>query len=160
MNYKPVTNKWDAPCAHYLFNAFFNPEAALNNAANTITQGFITDVVGQHEKFDFDTIVCSGVSGIVFALPLAKKMGRKIAIVRKDGDGTHSTYKVESDCFADEVGKYLIVDDLVDSGATLDRIIKAMKERSKSKAKHVATYLYAYGELRKPRKIKKVRTIA
>jgi len=158
MNYKPVSSKWEAPCAHYLYNALFNSEAGLNIAAHRILQGFYDGPADTHEKFEFDTIVCCGISGIVFGLPLARKMGRKIVIVRKDGDGTHSTNRVESDCFANEVGNYIIVDDLIDSGATLERILKEMKEHSGKKGKHVATYLYAGGNLRRPPEAEKKRS--
>lgn len=151
MNYKPVNGKWDAPCATYLFNPLFVMEGTLTNAVNKIMYGFNSERV----PIEFDTIVCSGVSGIVFAVQLAQRMGRKVAIVRKDGDGTHSTNKIEANCFPNEIGKYIIVDDLIDSGKTIDRIVAAMKKHAPRKTKHVATYLYSYNELRRPDKDRK-----
>jgi adenine/guanine phosphoribosyltransferase-like PRPP-binding protein len=158
MNYKPVTSKWSAPCADYLFKAFFNSEAALTGAARTILKGFQSFKHNpktkrdeeSFETFDFDTIVCTGISGVVFAPALAKKMGRKIAIVRKARDGTHSSNKVEADCFDDEFGNYIIVDDLISSGNTVKRITKAITKHTRGKGRCVGVYLYSYDELRKP----------
>ena len=151
MNYAPVRNSYEAPCAHYLYNPLFHMESTLTNAANTIVRGFIsTDGSAEYKRFDFDTIVCTGISGVIFGVQLAQRMGRKVAIVRKDGDGSHSTNRVEANCFPNEIGKYVIVDDLTETGATVKRVVAAMKKHAPRKTEHVATYLYSYNMLSRP----------
>lgn len=153
--YKPITSKYSAPCASYLYNPLFHMESTLTNAANKIMNGF--DYTGwgtveqpKKEPIEFDTIACTGVSGIVIGLALAQRMGRKVAIVRKNGDGTHSGNRIEANCFPEEIGKYIIVDDLTESGKTIKRIVTALKKHAPRKTKHVATYFYDDGRLQRP----------
>lgn len=153
--YKPVTSKFTAPCAPYLYNPLFHLEATLTNAARAIINGFDfrrRDTVGKEKPrpIEFDTIACTGVSGLVVAVPLAQRMGRKIVIVRKGGDGTHSANRIEANCFPGEIGKYIIVDDLTDTGKTIENIVAALKTHAPRRTKHVATYLYDTGTLRRP----------
>ena len=128
MNYKPAT-KFSAGCASYIYNALYRLEDSLDSA--------IVKVSG----VEFDTIVCTGISGIIFAVPLAQRLNKKIAIVRKDRDGTHSNNEIESNCFKGEFGRCLIVDDLVSSGATVKRIKRIVRKNS-PKVKFVGVYLY------------------
>jgi hypothetical protein len=67
---------------------------------------------------DFDTIVCTGVSGLVIAPIIAHLMGKCIFVIRKEGEGCHS-----SAGYSGIMGsRFIILDDLVDSGQTLRRI--------------------------------------
>jgi adenine/guanine phosphoribosyltransferase-like PRPP-binding protein len=77
------------------------------------------------ELRDFDAIAFQGMSGALIAPALALKLDKNLLMVRKQGNNTHSTYSVEGDAAAE---RYVIVDDLVDTGSTVMRIIQKVAE--------------------------------
>jgi adenine/guanine phosphoribosyltransferase-like PRPP-binding protein len=78
-------------------------------------------------NLDFDTIAFSGFSGALFGPTLGMALNKYIAYVRPSGyDNCHSIYSVEG---PSREAMYIIVDDLVDTGNTLRRIITKMAER-------------------------------
>jgi len=70
------------------------------------------------EGLDFDTIAVSGVSGLLLGPILAYKMSKKLIVVRKNGDSSHSNYLIEGTCGR----KYVIIDDFMSTGATVSYI--------------------------------------
>lgn len=66
----------------------------------------------------FTTFAFMGMSGALIAPLLADKMGKDILLVRKN-DKSHSYYNAEGRVDGD----YVIIDDLVDSGKTVRKII-------------------------------------
>jgi adenine/guanine phosphoribosyltransferase-like PRPP-binding protein len=70
-------------------------------------------------KDKYDTLAFAGISGAIIAPPLALKMGKELIAVRKASDKCHSSYRVEG---YDDVNNYIIVDDFIDTGATVRRI--------------------------------------
>ncbi len=72
----------------------------------------------------FDCIAVRGTSGLGFGSALAYVMEKNIAVIRKSIKGCHSFNWVESPV---DVKKFLIVDDVIDSGATMRAIIRKMK---------------------------------
>ena len=91
---------------------------------------------------DFDAIVCTGNSGLPLATLLSVRMKKQLTIVDPVGVKRHSTYDVEG--LIESEHNYIIVDDLIDTGATLDRLKEKMAQRSE-KSQHVLTYLYGDG---------------
>lgn len=82
----------------------------------------------QERGVDFDTIAVSGVSGLLVGAPLAAAMGKDLMVVRKPFDKP-SRFDVGLP-IALGAGcnqKILLVDDVVESGVTLERMIKAIK---------------------------------
>jgi len=71
------------------------------------------------ETVPFDAIAFRGLSGAILAPAIADKLGVGIIAIRKPTEQSHSFQKVEGyrNC------KYIIVDDLISSGATI-RIIQ------------------------------------
>lgn len=70
------------------------------------------------EKIDFDTILYTGVSGALIAIPLGYEMDKPICCVRKSKESSHSGRQLEG-----ELGqKCLIVDDFFSSGQTMRNI--------------------------------------
>ena len=82
--------------------------------------------VGGAPRLTFDSIACSGISGLLFAPPVARKLKKSLIIVRKR-KGDHSHTLVEGDR---AVKSYIILDDLVSTGATIERIIHRIEEES------------------------------
>lgn len=128
---KKIPDKYEADCVTYLFPAFYNRRENLKKAIATLKTDCAT----------FDTIVCTGVSGVLFASPLALLMKKNLVIIRKNRDGSHSGRKVEANCAEGEVGKWIFVDDLVDSGATRKRVKREMKLWADT-ATYLGDYLY------------------
>lgn len=72
---------------------------------------------------EYDTIIGTGLSGALVVPTLARELDKHWAIVRKE-DGSHSSNMVEG-----TVGRrWLFVDDFVDSGATMRRVISTINE--------------------------------
>ena len=94
------------------------------------------------ELVDCDAIAFTGMSGALMAPKIAELTGKKLVMVRKSGDGSHSSFKVEAT--TTNVHKYVIIDDLISSGKTVDHIIKTLKEnRNFELAKCQAIIMYA-----------------
>ncbi len=92
----------------------------------------------------FDTLIGTGVSGSIFVPLLARELGCYWAIARKSNDGSHSFNAIEGD-----IGeRWVFVDDLVDSGATLKRVQRQVDnwtDRHNWETEFAGTYLYYEG---------------
>lgn len=97
-------------------------------------------LIGRFEKVAkkrarFDTIIGTGLSGAIVVPELARRLGLKWAIVRKQ-DGSHSPNKIEG-----EIGKaWLFVDDFVDSGATQQFVMDAVETFVSDYNKRIRTF--------------------
>ena len=85
------------------------------------------------KKVKFDIIVFRGFSGAIVGSALALQLRKPWALVRKPGDSTHSGRLVEGDV----EGDYIIVDDFIDSGVTVNEIIDVCR-----KGNCIGVYLY------------------
>jgi orotate phosphoribosyltransferase-like protein len=81
-----------------------------------------------------DVIVCCGISGAAVAFPVSLETGIPVWVVRKVKEMTHSPHDVDRHFFSSEdemikcpdVLRYIIIDDIVDTGATIRWIIEKM----------------------------------
>jgi adenine/guanine phosphoribosyltransferase-like PRPP-binding protein len=87
------------------------------------------------EGLQFDAIVFTGNSGAGVCYPLAYEHGYNIICMRKDTEPTHEWHLEGTRC---DVRNYIIVDDLIGTGDTIARIIKAIG----SSCKCVGVVLY------------------
>jgi adenine/guanine phosphoribosyltransferase-like PRPP-binding protein len=71
-------------------------------------------------QYDFDAFAFRGMSGALLAAPLAFILGKERILCRKQGENNHSGHAVEG---YKASKRYIIVDDGIDSGATVSRII-------------------------------------
>lgn len=85
----------------------------------------IDKTISDLRGIEFETIAVRGVSGLLIGSIVALEMNKVLAIVRKPGEGTHSFYSVEGA----PTGRYIIIDDLICSGKTVETIIDAMKAK-------------------------------
>jgi adenine/guanine phosphoribosyltransferase-like PRPP-binding protein len=79
----------------------------------------------------FDAIAFSGSSGSAAAFCLALKHKIPLIYVRKRNEKSHSYSQVECNVRNLQIKTYLIVDDFVDSGATLDYIANTISKFAK-----------------------------
>ena len=72
----------------------------------------------------FDSIVCTGVSGMLLAPIVAHLLNKNIVVVRNEKSHvrTHAITQVESGTGIYGIGRYVFVDDLIETGATLVRV--------------------------------------
>ena len=96
----------------------------------------VTDALKKSRR-KFDGIACRGISGLSVASPVALRLRKPLAVIRK-GECANSNRDVE---VGGDMRRYVIVDDLIHSGATVARIKEAMQP-----AKCVGVYLYDSSE--------------
>lgn len=111
----------------------------IQTVADYLKAAFVDDKYFAHyvahaekelKSVDYDTMIGMGLSGALVVPRLARALGKKWAIVRKE-DGAHSLNKVEG-----EIGhKWLFVDDLVYSGHTR-RIVQERVESHVEQQNH------------------------
>lgn len=87
----------------------------------------------------FDSIVCSGTSGLLVAPAVAELLDKHIVVVRTKGsmDHCYSEFMVEGV----SPFRYIIIDDLVCSGNTVRHIKNSIKEET-PRAKCMGVYCY------------------
>lgn len=99
----------------------------------------IIDAYTKLSKVDFwfDAIACSGTSGLLVVPQIAELLKKNIIIIRKDLD-CYSNFMIEGP----NTHQYIIIDDLICSGATVKNIIKTIhKEIPKSKCMGIYSYM-------------------
>lgn len=73
---------------------------------------------------EFDTIVCRGFSGISVVPAVAAALGKEILFIRKNTADSHSRCLCEGN---GNIGRYIIIDDFVITGKTIQEILKTME---------------------------------
>lgn len=74
------------------------------------------------------SIAITGMSGIIGSI-VAHRKDRELIIVRKDSEQSHSSYEVE---YTRAGGDYVFVDDLIDSGKTVLRVLEKLSDRNRT----------------------------
>ena len=89
---------------------------------------------------EFDTVVFRGMSGALIAPILAYKLKKYVAVCRKESDGSHSGHsgRIEGNV---DIKNFIIIDDFIDSGTTVEIILKTVKDCSPS-SKCAGIFLY------------------
>lgn len=77
------------------------------------------------KKLKFTHIVCIGISGQSYAWPVATMMKVPVCVIRKSSEASHSGSKIEG---FGNMKKYVILDDFISSGMTVDYCRKIIKE--------------------------------
>jgi len=112
----------------------------------------------EKQNLEFDAILCRGTSGIIPASIIGYLLDVPVVVVRKHEETSHSYTNFEGQCY----DRYIIIDDMIDSGATIDAIIKEAKDAAKipnnwigrkcRESKIVGIFLYNYAFSPKTRK--------
>lgn len=87
----------------------------------------------------FDTMVGTGLSGALVVPIIARAMGKHWMLIRKPNDGSHSSYRAEGKLDR----RWIFVDDLIDSGDTLRRVLDQVSALCKKHA-HATTFAGSY----------------
>ena len=73
----------------------------------------------KEKELKFDGFIVTGISGITMGSILSRVLKKELAIVRKEGDRSHSSYKVENYKFG---RSYIFLDDLIALGNTYKNV--------------------------------------
>jgi len=112
---------------------------SINFNCPDIFAGIVERAVKYLKGVKFDTIVFRGFSGAIVGPAVALRLGKSWALVRKVGDSSHSLRAVEGYI----LGKYVIIDDFIDTGETVNKIISTF-----SNGLCAGVYLYNFTWLR------------
>lgn len=99
-------------------------------------------------------IAFRGQSGSALAYPVAAKLKMPLILVRKNTESSHSSYKIEG-CTNKDVDNYIIIDDFISSGKTVNTIIREIDKYQSfcdNPAKCVGIVLYASSKRNKTHK--------
>ena len=98
----------------------------------------VKEVRRLRRELGFDAIAFTGSSGAALAFPLSFQLQIPLIHVRK-GSSHYYGGAIEGTVSSK---KYLIVDDFIESGSTIKRIIRKIKSVLKEQAQPVGIYLY------------------
>lgn len=70
-------------------------------------------------KVSFEAIAFTGASGLLIAPSVAMRLNKQMMLIRKNKDSCHSNFSLEGYVGG---GNYIIIDDCIDSGSTIERI--------------------------------------
>lgn len=91
----------------------------------------------KNSGLEFRSIVCTGLSGMMIAPVVAERLGARLVIVRKD-ESSHGS-DIETSGI---IGSYIILDDFIETGATLDRVIEKINDNGYLMGECVGAFLY------------------
>lgn len=94
-------------------------------------------IFSSHELPPFRAIAFTGLSGAIIAGSIADRLQKFLYAVRKKDENRHSSYVVEGPIGA---FNYLIVDDFVQSGQTIQRIVSEVFKASDGMSQCVGFY--------------------
>lgn len=91
---------------------------------------------------NFDTIVCRGVSGLVVAPIVSHLLNKNLTVIRKARENSHSSSIYEG---YRKIARYVIIDDFVSTGDTVNEIIETVKNKISIEAECVGVFTYSLG---------------
>jgi len=99
----------------------------------------IVSAVCRLRKLDdtYDSIACSGTSGLMVVPQIAEILNKEIIIVRKHNEISYSPFHIEGVM----PNRYIVIDDLVCSGTTIKHITRSIKEEY-PRSKCIGVYCY------------------
>ena len=97
----------------------------------------VMEAVRRLRNYRFDSIVCSGTSGLLVVPQVAEILNKHILVVRKHGEKCYSEFSTEGVA----PYRYVILDDLICSGNTVKHIKRTIKNEY-PRAKCIGIYCY------------------
>lgn len=73
-------------------------------------------------KKKFDSVVATGLSGVIIGAQVAEKLKKNFVVVRKPSEKSHGD-TIEA---VGDIGRYIIFDDFIATGATIKRVKKVL----------------------------------
>lgn len=115
---------------------------------NTRMQAACQQVKKLHKTLKFDALAFTGSSGAAGAFILGANLELPVIYVRKKDELSHGK-SIEANSAFNPIGRYLIIDDFVGSGATVRHIVNSISDTAKKEAEDppecVGVFLYDPG---------------
>ncbi|WP_156161939.1 phosphoribosyltransferase [Nocardia vulneris] len=105
----------------------YDPDKAISDAKSVL------------KDVQFDTLVGTGLSGALMIPTLARALSVEFLLIRKPNDGSHA----RSNCEGRLGEKWLFVDDLIESGNTLQRVYQEVGKAA-AERRHATGFVGAY----------------
>lgn len=90
---------------------------------------------------EFDSIAVTGMSGVLIGSIISYKVNKPLILVRKRSDKSHSGYELEGNLGSE---KYIIIDDTIDEGKTVNNIHKSIKKHTNSICSAIFLYEHSF----------------
>ena len=116
----------------YFQNAISHPQACIL----AISEAMRSPKLGQ-----VDHIIGTGVSGTLLLVPVSIETGIPYLVARKNCFGSHSPRRIEGLTAGNIVGRYVIIDDFISTGNTIDSVKQEVASQCSS-AKCAGIILY------------------
>lgn len=107
----------------YLFNLEVNV-SYLPLTSQKLREAYNNIATMLSRNADFDSIVVTGNSGVIVGGIVALEYGKNLIIIRKPKESNHGS-RIE--CPMNTGNPFIIIDDFIDSGATMDRIFDQLQ---------------------------------
>lgn len=105
-----------------MISVYFESALKINSRKYVIAELLrLTERVG-----DFSHIIVSGTSGAIVAPTICDLADKQLGVIRKTRENSHAQTLVEID--ASELTSYIIIDDLMDRGTTVNYILMHMND--------------------------------
>lgn len=106
-------------------------------------KGYVERACIDLAETQFDAIAFTGISGALMGPVIAYKLGKSMIPIRKTTDAAHTLDRVEA---PEEPCKYVIIDDQISSGATINRIMDGI-ETEYPDSHHECIGIYTYNKM-------------
>ena len=86
-----------------------------------------TGIIKVLKVIEHTHIVCTGISGVLLSSVVAARTNKTLVILRKNSDSTHG-HRIENNLGVVCVRPCVFIDDLMDTGDTLIRVLETLEE--------------------------------
>ena len=122
---------------HSFGSEYANDPYTLDDLDKTVR--VTTKDLREHQA-EFDSIVVTGMSGVVVGVPTSMRLRKPLVILRKPKDGSHASRRDKHWINVAKLGnRALFLDDFVSGGSTSSRVHSEVK---KAGSKVAAQYMY------------------
>ncbi len=127
----------------YLYNIFYS-----QNSYKELISKLAPKIKRLVVKHNVDSLVFQGVSGMAVGFPLTLKLHLNPVVVRKTLTTTHAFDYIEKPWvdYAPHNSNFFVIDDLIESGKTIRRILKFLKAQKYNLQNCKGILLYNQGK--------------
>ena len=100
-----------------------------------LVENVVAEVLKLKKTLKFHAIAFRGTSGAAMAYPVSVAIGIPLICVRKASENSHGHALEGSDSI--DVKKYIIIDDFISSGSTMNQIVEGIEKSAKAQSKKV-----------------------
>lgn len=119
--------------SYYVYNSTYNAHMFRPAEFRRQVTEMIKPLREVRAETGFDTIVVSGKSGVTLGFALQMLTDEfPLVVVEKDGVEHHGATNIQGPA-SHQMHKYVVLDDFIDSGATMERIVDTIERNAKTR---------------------------